>query len=980
MKTTALSAQLRVFEVWGDSITPLRLSMSEPLSPTIKRHYVAVTQHTLHAVRTAGNTIQFSDECALVEISSLQRILQDWSEGAPVSAIASVAPQPIWWQLVEAEHVQSLRSEGDLRAFAARLPHGFRSPVEVIGCNAADGMPVSSARDGHWRWLLGVVPGDSLADAAAETSERGIVTTALGTSVLASVGAAATMVRLNSGGAVLLWHIGHNHSYVFTIGLRGVEAVTRCEAGFKSLLKAVQELLGLRSPVEAARHFFTNAPAVRAAAPRIAEAVAPHLRAAAGSAPARPAALSFACTGLTNKQAWLGQEIAQALGLPFWTPDLERYADHLQLSFATPIEHVSPDLMGTMHLAAAHAYGSPAWHPVWGAIGRLTGSSMEMAKALEPASPETSIPSTTTVPILVGVRRNENPTPVRPPPASPPLISPPTPSPAARTVPAPPSLPLPVAPAPSEVALAGSESKLPSTVSFSPIRDSHSGGSPPPPPLLVPAAEAPPPLHPIHFPSLPPPLPTTTAGLEPTPPPPRTPAAAPRPIPPREPIVIVLRKRGYWPHFALALAVTGAAISWKFHVDVEALKAAAKHEKTVVAGEAGAAGQEKASVAEQVTQLEAQRDRAEKRAHESERVAVVEVARIRREAETTRAGAIAHARRETEEQTRRQLEPELEAARAAMSPGILKLETSPIGAEVQIGNRPPLPAPVSFEDLSPGKHPVRITLGGYVPVELAAEVIGSKTTDLGIITLERATGTIAVSSEPIGTGFSIRLSTTNDDEPLRRGLTPARFDDLPTGDYVVRFSRGGWPDRTERVTVKRGETARVATTFESGAVSITSDPAGATVTLDALVVGTTPLRLRDIPARELVYELHASGYESLKVRGKVVAGRELKLDGTLLNLDRLATEAELRTPPRPYVTTPLGLGRIPRSTPAFITVTFIVLRDGSLHNVTVVEKIDRKIAQRSVDAISKWKFYPGVSHAGYPVNYRMTMPIKIERS
>jgi hypothetical protein len=961
--------------------------MSELLSPTIKRHYVAVTQHTLHAVRTGGNTIQFSDECALVEMSSSQRILRDWSEDASVSAIASVAPQPIWWQLVEAEQVQGLRSEGELRAFAARLPHGFRSPVEVIGCNAADGMPVSSGGDGHWRWLLGVVPGDSLADAAAETIERGIVTIALGASVLASVGAAATMVRLNSGGAVLLWHIGHNHSYVFTIGLRGVEAVTRCEAGFKSLLKAVQELLGLKSPVEAARHFFTNAAAVRAAAPRLADAVAPALRAAVGIAPAIPGALSFACTGLTNKQAWLGQEIARALGLPFWTPDLERYADHLQLSFATPIEHVSPDLLGTMHLAAAHAHGSPAWHPVWGAIGRITGASMKAAKAPESAGrAAASISATPPAPSPASVSRNEG----LSPPSDSSLSSPPPPLPTAPAegppaVFAPPNLPIPATPDPTVNVLAGAESKPPLSVSSQPIRGSDAATSPTPlPPPLGRAAEGSPPapLHPIQLPSPPPKPPAPAAGLGPISPPQQpTPAAAPRPIPPREPIVIVLHKRGYWPHFAFLLAVIGAAVSWKFYLDAEALKATASQEKTVAAEEAGAVDQEMASVAKQVTYLETQRDRAEKRALESVQAAAAEVERVRREAETTRAAAVAQARREAVDQTRRQLEPELEAARAAMSPGILKLDTIPGGAEVQIDNRPSLPAPVSIANLSPGGHPVKITLAGFMPVELTAEIIGSKTTDLGVIALERATGTLAVSSEPIGTDFSIRPSTTNDDaEAVRRGRTPARFDDLPPGDYVVQFIRAGWPDRTERVTVARSQTERVATTFESGGVSITSKPSGATVTLDGLVVGTTPLSLKDIPAREVTYELRANGYEALKISGNVVAGRELKLNGTLLNLDRLASEAELRTPPRPYVTTPLDLGRIPRSTPPFITVTFIVLRDGSLRDVTVLEKIDRKIAQRSVDAIAKWKFYPGVSHGGYPVNVRVSIPIKIERS
>ena len=940
------------------------------MSSTIKRHYVAVTQHTLHAVRTAGNILQFSDECALVEVSSSQRILREWSEDAPVSAIASVAPQPVWWQLVEAEELRRLHSEGELRGFAARLPHGFRGPVEVICCDAASGMPVSSNGDQHGRWLLGVVPGDSLADAASETIERGIITTGLGASALAGIGAAATMVRLNSGGAVLLWNIGHNHSYVFAIGLRGVEAVTRCEVGFKSILNATQESLGLKSPVEAARHFFTNAPAVRDAARRVAEAVAPQLQAAAGRVPASAGPLSFACTGLTNKQGWFGEAIARTLGLPAWSPDPQRFADHLQLRFATMTEGVSPEMLGTMHLAAAHAHGNPAWHPAWGSIKRFAGSAMAAADLhqAEPGIPIISSPPAVPASAIVG--RTEASVPASA--AVPTEMAPTTPA---------PIIPSRATPKPTADDARNRSDPKPGT--SAPVTPP---GVPPQEPLRpkshpsVPAIRNAPPvrLQPIHLASpAPMPVPTVDAGPK-LPPQEALPAAVAASVPPREPVVIVLRKRGYWPHLALALALIGTGFSWKFYLDAEALKSAATQEHSGAADRAGAAGQKEAAVAEQVRRLEEERNRAEKRAQESEQTAAAEVERIRREAETTREAAIARARLEAEEQIRRQLEPELEAARAATRPGILKVATSPAGAEVQVGQRRPLPAPVLIEELPPGEHPVTITLAGHVPVELTAKVRGNKTTDLGVITLERATGTIAVSSEPTGTEFSIRSFTTNESEaPLRRGHTPARFDDLPPGEYVVQFRRAGWPDRTERVTVTRGGTARTATTFESGAVTITSTPPGATITRDGFVVGKTPLTLKDVPAREISYELRANDHEPLKVSGKVVAGRELKLDAKLPALDRLALEAELRTPPRPYVTTPLELGRIPRSTPAFITVTFIVLRDGSLYDISVLEKVDGRIAQRLVEAITKWKFYPGVSHAGYPVNVRVSIPIKI---
>jgi TonB family protein len=212
---------------------------------------------------------------------------------------------------------------------------------------------------------------------------------------------------------------------------------------------------------------------------------------------------------------------------------------------------------------------------------------------------------------------------------------------------------------------------------------------------------------------------------------------------------------------------------------------------------------------------------------------------------------------------------------------------------------------------------------------------------------------------------------------VRRGRTPAQLDELPAGEYVVQFSRAGWPDRTERVTVKGGATARVGTTFQGGTVTINSSPTGATVLQGGLLLGKTPLTLGGVPPQNVSYELSLHGYETLRVSGTVAEGRGLELNGTLLDLNRLVNAEEVRTPPRPYKTTPLGLGRIPRSAPPYITVSFVVLPNGSLEDVKVLGTVDPKLARRSVDAIEKWKFFPGVSHAGYPVKVRMSMPIKI---
>jgi hypothetical protein len=172
-----------------DAKALIYIAMSLPPSEE-KRHYASILRHTVHAVRTRGQTVEFCRESALSAKTAVQKLVQDWSEGLPISAIVALDPQPVWWHLGNVSEASALQTDVEVRRFAGRLPHGLRGPLELIGCNAADGTGVSSGREE--RWLLGVAAGDALAAAAAEASERGIVTAAPGSATLGGVAAAAT--------------------------------------------------------------------------------------------------------------------------------------------------------------------------------------------------------------------------------------------------------------------------------------------------------------------------------------------------------------------------------------------------------------------------------------------------------------------------------------------------------------------------------------------------------------------------------------------------------------------------------------------------------------------------------------------------------------------------------------------------------------------------------------------------------------------
>ena len=1012
------------------------MSMSLPAED--KRHYVAVLQHTVHAVRTAGRTVEFCGECALAENDRVQKLLQTWSGEAVVSGVVAIAPEPVWWHLGAPAETRALSTDGDVRRFAARLPHHLRGPLESLACNAADGSGVSV--DGEDRWLLGVTQGDALAAAAGEAIERGIVTAALGSATLDSVAAAITALDSDSAGVVRLWAPGRKESHVFTLSVRGIDAIDRCAIGYDTIFATVQQVFGLKTAAEAKSLFFEKSPEPAAAA-QLASLIAPQLQQACGGKIEASGALSFACTGLTGNEAWFGRALAQALGLTFWQPDLGRFFDQLELkSVVTPGDVPSLSLLGTLHLAASHTLRDAAWHPSWGCISRVPRSRTKRRPVAGVTAPTpSSVTAAATIPtpavaaptpaLAATVPPEPLPvaapkTPVQPivPPRAPvPLVSIPvasrdaeskTPAPAAAApVPAPPKSeaasdrraptpqPTPVAPAKVSVPSAANAEARVGTVSLpatpvppAPASPTSPGAPSPhrmPPGPVTARAVAPVSIHTEVSPAHARPTGGSNGDHKSQPPPPPRAPVEPEVTPRPEPTVIVLRRSGYWPLVGLLFAVFGVGVAIKFYLDAEAVKVVAEKQKRAAEQAQAVAEGQVAAAVEQVRLASEKAAHAELRVRELEAANAKAIEQVRNDTESVRREAVEQATREVIEQARFEAERqtvrlvarELAAARAAevaAAPGKLQVASIPAGAEVHVAGRPAQRAPVTIDGLPPGRHAVRLTLAGHVPKELTAEIVASKITDLGPVKLERAVGGVAVSSSPAGVEFSIRApSTPAEAAPLRRGRTPAELGDLPAGDYVLQFTRAGWPERIERVTVKPGATVRISTAFQTGTVTINSSPTGATVLQGGLLLGKTPLTLGGLPPKEVTYELTLHGYEPLKLSGKVIEGRALELNGTLADLDRLVSADEVKTPPRPFRTTPLSLGRIARSAPPIITVSFVVLPDGSLEDVKVLEKVDRKLAEKSVEAIEKWKFYPGVSHAGYPVKVRMSMPVRI---
>ncbi|HEX4638189.1 MAG TPA: bifunctional serine/threonine-protein kinase/formylglycine-generating enzyme family protein [Chthoniobacterales bacterium] len=196
------------------------------------------------------------------------------------------------------------------------------------------------------------------------------------------------------------------------------------------------------------------------------------------------------------------------------------------------------------------------------------------------------------------------------------------------------------------------------------------------------------------------------------------------------------------------------------------------------------------------------------------------------------------------------------------------IRTEPPGALVVLGDHAQK-SPARFEDLEPRKYNVRIMAPGYDPIETTVDLSPRRAPVLPAFHLARSKGALEIQSEPTGAEFSIR---SEDGQISRNGTTPQSIVDLPTGKYSIVTHRGDWEMRDE-VEVQRGQKASKGFAFVSSIATITSEPAGAEISVDGKSTGRTPLRL-ELPARAHELTAHLDGWPNEQQKIDIERGRE----------------------------------------------------------------------------------------------------------
>jgi len=879
------------------------------------------------------------EELKEVSIHDTEALTQLAPAGTQV--VCALRPKPRQLYLSTPDDAKRHAGLTGLQQFA-RLPLFAKSePAWFAGAEASDGAAPTATP-----WLL------SMSSEAAQLQARATFETIklkparCLDAAIATVGAIASALT----GPTLVLEIGELASHALLVTHEGLLSAGTVKLNLDQIAEAVQAELNLKFRGSAAKLFFNPDCDFSEAGQKIAVRLGAVLKADLTPLLAgRPAPVALYCAGLPAAQQWLALQLSAVLGYAPCLPAVQSWSLASGVTFATPAleASVSPSWFNFLHFINAQTLDSPggvAWQAEWISLKAPVGARPATTPPMPGQTRSGRSASTPPIPLTA-------PAPTAPPGKAIAGVGTPvpaTPAPAAKGTPAPtPSPAKPTSgantPLAAAVAPAGKSTPAPATTPAKPASPppaSNKPGATPAPAAkstsaslsYPPKPEAKKPAEPIHAKS-PAPSPVSTPW-----------ASADEPAPKSKmPLFIGIG--------VLILALLGGGNFYLQSQKEETARIALEKQQT----------EQRLKAAEEKARLDEQKARSEA---ENRKKFEFETSQKLAQSEAARQQAETEARNQA-------------ATRLANARGTLVVTTQPAGASVTVADLPPQSSPATFTYLKIGRYPVTITLAHYESVNLELEVKENETTESGAVALVSVAGSIELATDPAGANYELHPASSMalSLNARRTGITPAKLDDLDPGDYSVTFSRPGWAPHTETVSVNRNATARTAWAFPSGAVKITSNPSGATVTREGVKLGVTPLTLSQ-PAGPARYELSLKGYDPVTLPGVVEKGSTVELSAQLPVTEHPFGPGELDTNPEPINPKPPDLPPNLTLVDGRIVVQMTVNRDGSTTDIKIVRVSNPEISKFYLAALAKWKFKPGTI-AGKPVRSIVVVPFLI---
>ena len=204
----------------------------------------------------------------------------------------------------------------------------------------------------------------------------------------------------------------------------------------------------------------------------------------------------------------------------------------------------------------------------------------------------------------------------------------------------------------------------------------------------------------------------------------------------------------------------------------------------------------------------------------------------------------------------------------------LRVTSQPAGAQVVLDNQLQDVTPLTLQRIDPGQHLLEVRKDGFQSVRRTVSLFeGEKKTEE--FKLEQLTGLVLIHTTPSGAEVDV--------DGAYRGKTPLLLTDLPMGDHAVVLRTEGFQPRKLALKIADRVPIKLNTDLasDSAKLNITSDPAGATVTLNGASRGTTPCVVDRIPSGTVELDIFMKGFASYHDRIVLKAGDMLEVKAQL---------------------------------------------------------------------------------------------------
>jgi hypothetical protein len=208
----------------------------------------------------------------------------------------------------------------------------------------------------------------------------------------------------------------------------------------------------------------------------------------------------------------------------------------------------------------------------------------------------------------------------------------------------------------------------------------------------------------------------------------------------------------------------------------------------------------------------------------------------------------------------------------------LDISSNPGGAKIILDGLEKGVTPKTLNNVAPGIHILSIEYPGYISWKSTVDVPETSIKEISAnltANPESAPGWITVFSYPGN------ASVTLDGNYVGRtsAASSLNLESKPPGDYTLVLALPGYKSYTRRVIVSPNNVSTVNATLvpvsgslAKGALSVTSDPAGATILVDNESLGTSPFLTDNITAGNHLVTIRLNGYQDYSTSVLVTAG------------------------------------------------------------------------------------------------------------